>query len=335
MQFRLSTLFLLFVVLWSSLAAFGGGLGTFVFILLVSAAICIARRSLLLVVPVFLLLMALLPSVGSVHEAARRIWCSNQLKQIALALHNYRQANGCFPPACIADKNGKPMHSWRVLILPYMEEQALYKQYNFNEPWDGPSNKKLLASRPRGYSCPSDRDTYARRATSTSYVAVVGSDAAWPGDKPKSLTGDLSKTIMVVEVADANIQWSEPRDVSLDALLAGTPGCVTPSSKHADNDFFTYTTRAGGNVALADGNTEFVPAGLLDSDMLKVGGFRREYLEFNWANADRHIHWTNCAAFAVWVGSSGWLLVRAVRSRKKAGMPAGEKAKERNTIAGS
>ena len=334
MQFRLSTLLLMFVVLCSSLGVFGmWGIGVFVF--LVGLAMKIADRAawvlgtiLGLLMLFFLMLPGSFTIRETVYEAARRIQCRSQLKQIALALHNYRQANGCFPPAYIADKNGKPMHSWRVLILPYMEEQALYERYNFNEPWDGPSNKKLLASRPRGYACPSDRDTYTRRATCTSYVAVVSSDAAWSGKKPEKLTGDLSQTIMLVELSNADIQWTEPKDVSLDALLSRSPGCATVSSKHEpDSEFFHDTPPAGANVALADGSMKFLPGDLLASsklpDVLKVGGFREAYIEANCGDG-RRIHWPNCLALAVWVASSGWLLVRAVESRKKASVSAVE-----------
>jgi prepilin-type processing-associated H-X9-DG protein len=327
MQFRRSTLFLMFVVLWSSLGVFGmWGIGVFVFF--VALAMSIADRAWVLstILGLLTLIVLMLPDSFAMHEAvyeaARRIWCSNQLKQIALALHNYRQANGCFPSAYIADKNGKPMHSWRVLILPYMEEQALYERYNFNEPWDGPSNKKLLASRPHGYACPIDRDTYTRRATCTSYVAVVGSDAAWSGKKPGELTGDLSQTIMLVELSNADIQWTEPKDVSLDALLSRSPGCATVSSKHEpDSEFFNYNPPSGANVALADGSVKFLPGDLLASskfpDMLKVGGFREAYIEAN-CGGGRRIHWPNCLALAVWAVSSGWLLIRAVPSRTTA-----------------
>ena len=73
----------------------------------------------------------------------------NNLRQIALALQSYHQANGCFPPAYVADKNGKPMHSWRVLILPYLGFDDLYKAYDFTEPWDGPNNKKTESAAKR------------------------------------------------------------------------------------------------------------------------------------------------------------------------------------------
>jgi hypothetical protein len=183
LQYSLTTLLLLFVVLGSSLAVFGG-CGIVIFALVVGLAVYAARvkslwsLSYLAFVLLFLICLGLLlPAVQAAQKAARRAHCQNNLKQIALALLNYEAANGCFPPAYIADKNGKPMHSWRVLILPYMEELALYKAYNFAEPWDGPKNKKLLASCPRCYQCPADPDDYGP-VTQTSYVAVVGRNAA-------------------------------------------------------------------------------------------------------------------------------------------------------------
>jgi len=332
-QFRLSTLFLLFVVLWSSLAVFGPG-GIIVFALLVSLAIGIARSwfALLALLCVLVLFAFLLPAVQTAREAARRISCHGQMKQIAMALHNYRTSYGCFPPAYIADKNGRPMHSWRVLILPFLECDPLYKQYNFNEPWDGPNNKKLLAARPRRYVCPSDEDAHAQGATQTSYVAVVGSNAAWSGEKPKKAAdvAPLSQTIMVVEVADAGINWTEPKDLSLDALeAAGTqPSTVTVSSRHGTrNDFFyTYRFDSGANVALADGSVRYLPPGSLAPNVLpnylRIGGCKEEifdnadYSSPSW-NGERHLNLGNCFALAVWLASVGLLLFRAVRSRRK------------------
>ena len=242
MQFRLSTLFLLFVVLWSSLAVFGGW-GIFVFIILVIGAMSIVRPLWFLPFFAFLLLIALLlPAVARARAFAYRLMCESNVKCIAMALHNYHQVNGCFPPAYIADKNGKPMHSWRVLILPYLEGDALYKQYNFNEPWDGPNNKQLLAARPRIYACSCDRSAYMQHATCTSYVAVVGSNAVWPGKEPGRIPKILSETIMLVETSDDHIPWTEPRDLDLDSLRAASPGCVTASSKHFPDDEFFFKT---------------------------------------------------------------------------------------------
>ena len=87
-----------------------------------------------------------MPAVNSVREAARRSACLNHVRQLALALLNYESAYAKLPPAFQADANGKPMHSWRVLILPFIEKNPLYDAYDFEESWDGPNNK-LLAQR--------------------------------------------------------------------------------------------------------------------------------------------------------------------------------------------
>ena len=85
----------------------------------------------------------LIPAVSSAREAARRMQCSNNLKQIALALHNYHSAYGTLPPAYTIDVDGNRLHSWRTLILPYMEQDALYQQIDFSKPWDDPANAFL------------------------------------------------------------------------------------------------------------------------------------------------------------------------------------------------
>ena len=248
--------------------------------------------------------------------------CLCHLKCVAVALMNYENQYHCFPPAYVADKSGKPIHSWRVLILPYCDSYDVYKQYDFNEPWNGPNNRKLLKSRPSFFACPSDGNANAPGATCTSYAAVVGANAAWPGTECGKFINDSSKTIMLVEMADANIPWTEPQDVSLDAILAASPSCILPSSRHGSNEFFTHAPRSGSNIALADGSVRFLPGGLLASDkfpgLLKVGGCREEYLQTDWPDVGRRIHWPHCIVFAVWLVSSGWLMVRAVRSREKA-----------------
>ncbi len=162
-QYSLTTLLLLFVVLGSSLAVFGAW-GIVVFALTVGLAIYLHRveslwslTELALVVLCLMCLLTclLLPAVQSAGRVARRAVCQNNLKQIALALLYYHQTNGCFPPAYLADKNGKPMHSWRVLILPYLEQNSLYEQYRFDEPWDGCSYKLMYGKLPESCMLPS------------------------------------------------------------------------------------------------------------------------------------------------------------------------------------
>src|SRR6476469_182788 len=91
---------------------------------------------LLVVIAIIGVLVALLlPAVQAAREAARRMQCSNHLKQIGLALQNYHDTFGSLPPAYLADSQGKPIHSWRVLILPFLENTTLYDRYSFDEPW--------------------------------------------------------------------------------------------------------------------------------------------------------------------------------------------------------
>jgi hypothetical protein len=156
--------------------------------------------------------------VRSTRDAARPSICRNNLKMIALALHNYRDRYGSFPPAFFPDAQGRPIHSWRTLLLPFLDQSALYEQYRFDEPWDGPHNSQLHATPMPVLACPSDRSSKARN---TSYLAVVGSKAAWLGEQPAGAADfpdGMESTILVVEVADSGIHWMEPRDLNYDDM---------------------------------------------------------------------------------------------------------------------
>lgn len=154
----------------------------------------------------------LLPTVQTASGCSRRSQCRHNLKQIGLALQNYHDTYKSFPPAYVADANGKPMHSWRVLLLPFLEQQNLYYRYRFDEPWDGPNNRLLSAEIPHIFRCPSEANSFE---TETSYLAVVGPETIWPGEKAISM-GDIgdgtSNTLIVVESHDSGIHWMEPRD---------------------------------------------------------------------------------------------------------------------------
>ena len=132
-----------------------------------------------------------------------------------MAVANYHETYGCFPPAYVADRDGKPMHSWRVLILPFLEQQELYNAYNFAEPWNGPSNRKL-AGRIGNIYLRSGLDS--DQIHTTSFVAVVGPQTLWHGSQPtnrKDLGDGSHNTLLVVEVPDGRFLWMEPRTLSL------------------------------------------------------------------------------------------------------------------------
>jgi hypothetical protein len=166
------------------------------------------------------IIYSLLPSVGS-HVSRRREECLSHLKDITMALFKYENKYGHFPPAYTTDKNGKPVHSWRVLILPFMGFENLFKRYDFSEPWNGPNNSLLAEEMPSIYHCPSSD---ASNPWATNYAAVVGSNTAWPGDKSVGLhdiSDEPSRTILLVEVADSNINWMEPRDLNFEDAKSG------------------------------------------------------------------------------------------------------------------
>jgi hypothetical protein len=134
-----------------------------------------------------------------------------------LACHNYHDHYGEFPPAYVADADGRPMHSWRVLILEFIEQRELYKQYDFSEPWDGPNNRKLIDQMPRLYVFPGDE---AEGATETNYLAVVGAETVWPHDQSTRFDDvtNRGQTIMCIENRGSGIVWTEPRDLAFESM---------------------------------------------------------------------------------------------------------------------
>jgi prepilin-type processing-associated H-X9-DG protein len=177
--------------------------------------------------------------------------CRNNLKQIIIALYDYHDAYGSFPPAYIADKNGRPMHSWRVLILPFLEQKPLYDLYDLNEPWDGPNNRKLADVCVSIFNCPADNE---EPSTMTSYLAVVGPNTAWPGSQPTCImdfTDGTSNTLLLVEVANSGIHWMEPRDLHV-LQMAPT---VNPAAGQGVSSLHP----GGANAAFADGSVRFLP----------------------------------------------------------------------------
>jgi hypothetical protein len=149
-----------------------------------------------------------------VQGAAARAQSQNNLKQIGLAMHNYHDTHGAFPPAAVCDKTGKPLLSWRVLILPYIEQDELYKEFKLDEPWDSEHNKKLVAKMPKVYMVPGQPDG----ASDTYYRAFVGNGALLEyvrGPKITEITDGTSNTIMVVTAADA-VPWTKPDELAFD-----------------------------------------------------------------------------------------------------------------------
>jgi hypothetical protein len=174
----------------------------------------------------------------------------NNLKLMALSLHNYHDANKAFPPAGLSDESGKPLLSWRVALLPYLDQLALYEEFDLTKPWDDPHNKKLIAKMPKVYLVPGTDGA----AGKTHYRALVGPGTVLeplkgPGGKligrnMLSLTDGTSNTILLVE-ANEPIEWTRPDD------LPYNPKGPLPKFGVGPKGF---------NVVMADGRALFIPA---------------------------------------------------------------------------
>lgn len=203
------------------------------------------------------LFFALAPTLEQPPTAVRRSHCGYNLKAIGIALHTYHDDYQSLPPAYVCDENGKPMHSWRVLLLPYLEQQSLYKKYDFSEPWDGPSNILLAPEITAVYQCPEETH---QGVSGVSYVAVVGKGTMWPGEKSitfQDVKDGRSNTIMVVEATNSGILGSEPRDLDYSklALQINPPLGGGISSLHGKS----WRTEANGvQVVFGDGAVHFL-----------------------------------------------------------------------------
>jgi hypothetical protein len=177
-----------------------------------------------------------------------RVRGMNNLRQIGVAMHNFHDRYKTFPPAYTADKNGKPLLSWRVAILPYVEQSQLYDQFRLDEPWDSEHNKKLIPLMPEVYRAPGSKAGPSK----TSYLTVRGKDTIFPGAEKINIAqirDGTSNTIMVVEAADSSaVDWTKPDDF--------VPDVKDPAKG-------LVGLRPGGFIALfADASVHFLPANL-------------------------------------------------------------------------
>ncbi|MCL6503895.1 MAG: DUF1559 domain-containing protein [Pirellulales bacterium] len=174
---------------------------------------------------------------------ARRARSSENLKQIGLAMHNYHDVHGHFPPAVLIGPDGKTPHSWRIALLPYLGQDALHQQYRFDEPWDSQANLKVLAQMPEVFRAVDDPTS-----TATNYFVLTGPDTVFGkpgGTKYLDIIDGTSNTLMLVEAA-ADVPWTKPEDLPYDAQQP------LPKLGGVFNEGF--------HVALCDGSVRFIPA---------------------------------------------------------------------------
>lgn len=205
-------------------------------------------------VAAFVLMVVAVLVVGvRLRDLQRRVQCRNYFMQMGLALHNFHDANGSLPPVFVTDSRGRARHSWRVFVLPYIDQASLAAAYRFEEPWDCPANSRLHSAEVPNFQCPSDRAEQPEGANWTSLASIVGPHTVWPADRPLTLgeiSDGTSSTILLVEVYQSGIHWMEPRD--LDVLQMSTTvnaaGSQGISSPHP----------GGAHVLLGDGSARFL-----------------------------------------------------------------------------
>lgn len=153
-----------------------------------------------------------------VRSAAERMTAANNVKQVGIAMHNYLDTHGTFPLPGSLDPQKKPLLSWRVHLLPYLEQDALYRQFKLDEPWDSDHNKALIKQMPKVYSLSKNPDLM--KEGKTTLVVPVGPNTIFPGGKPTriaDITDGTSNTILVVDVADEQaVIWTKPDDWKVD-----------------------------------------------------------------------------------------------------------------------
>jgi hypothetical protein len=191
----------------------------------------------------------LVPVFQGVREVRRRGECVDNLKQIALAMHNFHDLHGALPPAAIADRQGQPLLSWRVAILPQLgaEGEALFRQFRLDEPWDSPHNRPLLDKMPAVYACPDEPQGTPK---TTNYMVVVGPGRLFTGKRKgvnlRDVTAGTSNVLLVTE-SDRRVPWTAPQDI--------------PANPDEEGPDMGSLHPGGYFVAMADGSVQFVTTG--------------------------------------------------------------------------
>jgi hypothetical protein len=181
---------------------------------------------------------------------------TNDLKQIGFAMHNYHESYGRFPPPAIHSKDGQALLSWRVSILPFLEENKLFREFHLDEPWDSPHNRTLIPRMPKVYKPLGDADT---EPFSTLYQVLVGKGTAFEGNEGinmRQITDGTSNTILVIEAGEA-VPWTKPADLIYD------PDKPLPKFGGMFKERFrfstlSYTTYHRFNSVFADGSVHSI-----------------------------------------------------------------------------
>ncbi len=215
------------------------------------------KRFVLIVTCVLLGASCLLPCVQRIRDGEGWYWSSQRLHAIGIALHNYHRDHGTLPPAVVKDEAGRPLYSWRVLLLPYLEDIRIVKQFHLDEPWDSPHNRTLADQTPPWYVTGHSMDPPG----TTRYQAFVGPGTAFEraGLTWADFPDGLGNTILIAE-ARTPVVWSQPVDMKY-APEQPLPLLETGWTKPAEFLGCQIGRKpAGILVLMADGSTRMLPS---------------------------------------------------------------------------
>ncbi len=314
MTFRLTTLLYLFAMLAASMAVFGE-LGLLLGFWFFWGWKCFKRDpahyktplGIVQFVGVFIILPVIMVALfqpGIARGPGPR--GPHNLKQLAFAIHNYHEEHGHFPPPYVADDNGKPLYSWRVLLLPYLEQQQpVAAQFHYDEPWDSLHNQQFLGNL-------SVFESGWKSTGEAHFLAIVAAGTIWdPSGTVSSadVTDGLDKTLLLMEIPSQGIHWSEPRDLSLDEALALLQDDTW--KERTDKGYFAtrhYRVRTAPAclAATADGAVYHLPPGINRADaeafLTRAGGESLEPLDDPQRRHERTvIHWHRISNVALWI----------------------------------
>ena len=178
--------------------------------------------------------------------AAERSQCHGRIFEITDALARYQREFGHFPPPVTYDESGRPMHSWRIILVRFWCPEKC-SGYDFREPWNGPNNRKLALKIPEVFQCPSSSGSGGQ----TNYLLITGSGAFFSSSQATPSVSDITdlheSTILLVESSDSGINWLEPRDLEVSTMAFDL--------KHDDRPGISSRHREGPAVAFADFKT--------------------------------------------------------------------------------
>ncbi len=167
----------------------------------------------------------------------------NHFKQVMLAFHNFHDLNNTFPPSAIFGPDGKPTLSWRVALLPFLDQRELFDAFHLDEPWDSPHNKALIAKMPEIFTTPDSPAAPGK----TRIRVFEGPGTMFNGDKAipvAGVTDGVSNTVAIVTAAEA-VPWTKPGD------LPFVQGKLLPALDASNEE--------GVLVGMADGSARYAP----------------------------------------------------------------------------